>query len=117
MGNIPLRYGTVTDLTDGVRSRPINSSSNEIKFFEIARDEFADQPANHIFLKNKSDKLLFVRFDGSDEQKYPLDSGDNMVFNPIDNFKFTDIEIINDSGANATGIVYITGGWLYADNN
>jgi hypothetical protein len=113
----PLFYGTITDLGNGVKSRFIDANSKEIIPHQKATNEETtankETPANHIFIKNKTNQTLAVIFSNDNSQQYPLEANETLVFSPQDNFKFSDVAIKNDSGAQATGTVYGTIGWLY----
>lgn len=110
-------HGTITNLANGVKSRFTKTSDSQpiVVYDLIENDEtnVINKPANHCLIKNKSNQMVFIEFSQDVDKRYVLEANETLVFSPEDNFTFTDLQISNESGSTATGIIYATIGWLY----
>lgn len=92
-------------------SNPKNNSVHFVGFTESEQYEINRLVGNHLVAWNKSDKDVEVRLNKSSDEVYPLFSNSGrFVISPDDGIDFSSIEIVNNSGANATGDIIITYG-------
>ena len=103
-----INHETITD--------PVNDTTYNTEVQKIARERFNDRPANFLIVLNKTDQVLKLRLNQSDKQIFIIDAvNGSLVLDRRDLIRFSQLEVINDSGSNATGDVYLTYSWLYKD--
>lgn len=82
----------------------------------LCRERFSNRPANFILVHNTSDQVIHLKLNASNNQKYPIPAVNGVLgFDRNDWKKMSDIQLVNDSGAAATGYIYITYEWIYKD--
>jgi len=93
-----------------------NLSANEeftIGLTEEQRRQIGNKPCNHLVAYSALDRDIFIQLNNDPNQRYPLLSNSGRtVINKEDQIFFHYIQLIEFSGNNATGTVYITYGAL-----
>ena len=94
-----------TDLIDG--------AIETLNVSDLARDTFAERPANFMIILNNANKQIEAHLDGV---VYPIPANNGILSIKRDDLiRFNNVELINNSGANSTGTLNIVYGWLYQD--